>query len=211
MAFHLPELPYNLNALSPHISKETMSFHYGKHHRAYVDKLNTLLGAAPFLRDASLEEIVRNSTDALFNNSAQAWNHTFFWQCMSKGSGDHKISRNLEQAINNAFGSQENFQTDFARNAVENFGSGWTWLVRNATGELVLLNTANAETPISRELIPLLVVDVWEHAYYIDYRNQRKKYLDSFLKMVNWKFVSERFEAEEAFNATKLMRVRYAA
>jgi Fe-Mn family superoxide dismutase len=189
-----------------------MSFHYGKHHRAYVDKLNTLLEGSIFGNEATLEEIVRGSTGPLFNNSAQAWNHTFFWQCMSKSTGDRRPSRALEQAILRAFGSAENFQVDFERNATENFGSGWTWLVKNGAGRLLLLNTSNAETPVTEAgLVPLLVADVWEHAYYIDYRNARKRYLDAFQKIMNWRFASERFDSEAVFNATKLMRVKHAA
>lgn len=211
MPFQIPALPYNLDALEPHVSKETLSFHYGKHHRAYVDKMNKLLESSPLGRDASLEDIVRESSGALFNNSAQAWNHTFFWHCMSPHTGDHRISRTLEKAIGHSFGTLNDFFNEFSHNAVENFGSGWTWLVKDENGDLSILNTSNAETPISGELVPLLVVDVWEHAYYIDYRNARKKYLESFQKIMHWKFASERYDSQDIFNATKEMRTKFAA
>jgi Fe-Mn family superoxide dismutase len=204
MAFALPKLPYDQSALAPVISKETFEYHYGKHHKAYIDNLNKALGDSP-LKDASLEEIVRKSSGGMFNNAAQAWNHTFYWHCFTP-NGNGSLSAGLEKAVNDAFGSKEKFLEEFVAKGVSNFGSGWTWLVKDGSGKVSIVNTSNAETPITKNLIPLLVADVWEHAYYIDYRNARKGHLDALPKVLNWKFASERFEANEVFDCTKLMK-----
>jgi len=204
MAFALPKLPYDQSALAPVISKETLEFHYGKHHKTYIDNMNKALEDSPF-KDASLEEIVRKSSGGMFNNSAQSWNHTFYWYCMTPG-GDVHTSLSLEKALNDTFGSKEKFLEQFIAQGLANFGSGWTWLVKDKAGKLSIMNTSNADTPIAKEMIPLLVADVWEHAYYIDYRNARKAHLEALPKILNWKFASERFEANEAFDCTKLMK-----
>jgi Fe-Mn family superoxide dismutase len=204
MAFTLPKLPYDLSALAPVLSKETFDFHYGKHHKAYIDNMNKALEDSP-LKGSSLEEIVRKSSGPMFNNSAQAWNHTFYWFCFTP-NGDNHMSLKLEEAINATWGSKDKFWETFTAQAVGNFGSGWTWLVKDKAGKLSLVNTSNAETPITKDLIPLFVADVWEHAYYIDYRNARKGYLDALPKIINWKFVSECFQANEVFDCTKVMK-----
>jgi superoxide dismutase, Fe-Mn family len=204
MAFALPKLPYEQTALAPVISKETFDFHYGKHHKTYIDNLNKALEDSP-LKGASLEEIVRKSSGGMFNNSAQSWNHTFYWYCFAPG-GDSHMSLSLEKAVNETFGSREKFLEQFIAQGLANFGSGWTWLVKDKAGKLSIVNTSNAETPITKDLVPLLVADVWEHAYYVDYRNARKGHLEALPKILNWKFASERFEAKEVFNCTKLMQ-----
>lgn len=190
MSFSLPDLPYPKNALEPHISEETLEYHYGKHHKTYVDKLNGLVEGTDDA-DKSLEDIIRNSTGGLFNNAAQVWNHTFYWNCMSPNGGGEPGGA-LGDAINRDFGSFENFKQKFSDSAVGNFGSGWTWLVQNRDGSLALVNTDDAETPLTGDATPLLTVDVWEHAYYIDYRNARPKYLEAFWNLVNWDFVAKR-------------------
>jgi len=203
MAFQLPKLPYDMSALAPTISKETLEFHYGKHHKAYIDKMNELLGDSP-LKGASLEEIVKKSNGGLFNNAAQAWNHTFYWYNFSPDAT--QLGSSLEKAINEAFGSREKFLEQLVAQGVANFGSGWTWLVRDTAGKVSIVNTSNADNPITKGLTPLLVADVWEHAYYIDYRNVRKGHLEALSKVLNWKFASERYDSNEIFNCTKLMQ-----
>ena len=189
MAIELPPLPYAQDALEPHISKETLEFHYGKHHKSYVKKLNGLIDGTPDA-DKTLEAIVKSASGGLFNNAAQVWNHTFFWRCLSPDGGGEPDGA-VADAINDAFGSFADFKTKFTDNAVNNFGSGWTWLVRKADGGLDIVNTANAGTPLTDDKVtPLLTVDVWEHAYYIDYRNARPKYMEAFWKLVNWDFVA---------------------
>ena len=189
MAFELPALPYAQNALQPHISAETLEFHYGKHHKTYVDKLNGLVDGTD-LAGKSLEEVVRASQGPVFNNAAQVWNHTFYWHCLSpNGGGEAKGA--AARAIDSAFGSFAAFKEQFTNSAVNNFGSGWTWLVKGADGKLAIVNTGNAATPLTdKGVVPLLTVDVWEHAYYIDYRNARPKYMDAFWALVNWDFVN---------------------
>ncbi len=190
MAFELPELPYAKNALEPHISAETLEYHYGKHHQAYVTKLNDAVKGTDQESD-SLEEIIKNSKGGVFNNAAQVWNHTFFWHCMSPNGGG-KPSGAVADAINAKFGSFDKFKEEFTNKAAGNFGSGWTWLVKKSDGSVDIVNTSNAETPLTDDsLTPLLTVDVWEHAYYIDYRNARPKYLDAFWNVVNWDFVAK--------------------
>ena len=192
MTIELPALPYEMNALEPHISKETLEFHYGKHHNTYVVKLNGLIEGTE-LAGKSLEEIVKASSGGVFNNAAQVWNHTFYWNGLSPNGGGAPTGA-LADAINAAFGSFEDFQAKFTDSAVNNFGSGWTWLVKKADGSLDIVNTSNAATPLTDEgVTPLLTCDVWEHAYYIDYRNVRPDYLKAFWELVNWDFVAKNF------------------
>lgn len=188
MPFTLPALPYNRDALAPHISEETLDYHYGKHHNTYVTNLNNLIAGTEH-EDNSLEEIILTSTGGLFNNAAQVWNHSFYWNCLSPEGGGEP-SGTLADAINNAFGSFESFREQFSTSAVTNFGSGWTWLVKNNDGVLEIVNTSNAANPMTDGQTPLLTCDVWEHAYYIDYRNARPAYLEAFWKLVNWEFVA---------------------
>ncbi|USD22679.1 superoxide dismutase [Fe] [Microbulbifer variabilis] len=192
MAFELPELPYAMNALAPHISEETLEYHYGKHHKTYVDKLNGLLeGTAD--ADKSLEEVIKSSSGGVFNNAAQVWNHTFYWNCLSPNGGGEATGA-VAEAITAAFGSFDKFKEEFTTSAVNNFGSGWTWLVKKADGSVAIVNTSNAATPLTDEgVTPLLTCDVWEHAYYIDYRNLRPKYMEAFWALVNWEFVNQNF------------------
>ncbi len=188
MSFTLPDLPYAKNALEPHISAETLDYHYGKHHQAYVDKLNAAVEGTPEA-DKSLEEIIRGASGGTFNNAAQVWNHTFYWNCLSPNGGGEPDGA-LADAIKRDFGSFDNFKEKFSDSAVGNFGSGWTWLVQNEDGSLAIVNTDDADTPLTGSAKPLLTCDVWEHAYYIDYRNARPKYIEAFWKLVNWEFVS---------------------
>ncbi|AKH89081.1 superoxide dismutase [Fe] [Edwardsiella tarda] len=189
MSFELPALPYAKNALEPHISAETLEYHYGKHHNTYVVNLNNLIKGSEF-EGKSLEEIIKTSSGGIFNNAAQVWNHTFYWHCLSPNGGGEPTGA-LADAINAAFGSFAAFQEALTKSAVANFGSGWTWLVKKADGSLAIVNTSNAATPLTGEDKPLLTVDVWEHAYYIDYRNARPKYLENFWALVNWEFVAQ--------------------
>ncbi|MFD1218166.1 MULTISPECIES: superoxide dismutase [Microbulbifer] len=192
MAHVLPELPYAMDALQPHISQETLEYHYGKHHKTYVDKLNGLLDGTPDA-DKSLEEVIKSSSGGVFNNAAQIWNHTFYWNCLSPNGGG-AASGAVAEAINAAFGSFDKFKEEFTNSAVNNFGSGWTWLVKKADGSVAIVNTSNAETPLTDDSVtPLLTCDVWEHAYYIDYRNARPKYMEAFWALVNWEFVNQNF------------------
>ncbi len=189
MAFTLPPLPYEMNALEPHISKETLEYHYGKHHQTYVNNLNNLIAGTEF-ESASLEEIIRKSSGGLFNNSAQVWNHTFYWNCLSPNGGGAPEGA-VAEAINAKWGSFDAFKEEFNKKAAANFGSGWTWLVKKTDGSVDIVNTDDADTPLTTSDIPLLTCDVWEHAYYIDYRNARPKYLEHFWNLVNWQFVSQ--------------------
>jgi Fe-Mn family superoxide dismutase len=192
MEHKLPELPYATDALAPHMSKETFEFHYGKHHQAYVTNLNNLIKGTEF-ENASLEDIVRKSQGGVFNNAAQVWNHTFFWHCMTPNGGGEPTGA-LADAIKAKWGSYDAFKEAFTKSAVGNFGSGWTWLVKKADGSVDIVNTSNAATPLTGADKPLLTVDVWEHAYYIDYRNARPKFVETFLnKLVNWAFVTKNF------------------
>ncbi len=191
MAFSLPELPYELNALEPHISKETLEFHYGKHHNTYVTNLNNLTAGTEH-ENATLEDIIQNSEGGLFNNAAQVWNHTFYWHCLSPNGGGEPTGALLE-AINSTFGSFAEFKEKFSQTAITTFGSGWAWLVKNSQGQLELISTANADTPMTKGHTALLTCDVWEHAYYIDYRNARPKYVEAFWQLVNWDFVNQNF------------------
>jgi len=192
MAFTLPELPYAMDALAPQISQETLEYHYGKHHKTYVDKLNGLVPGTEF-EGKSLEEVVKAASGGIFNNAAQIWNHTFYWNCLSPNGGGEPTGP-VAEAINSAFGSFDKFKEEFNTSAANNFGSGWTWLVKKADGSVAIVNTSNAGTPLTDDsLTPLLTVDVWEHAYYIDYRNSRPNYLEAFWKLVNWEFVNGNF------------------
>lgn len=190
MAFSLPDLPYAKNALEPHISAETLEYHYGKHHQTYVDKLNGLVEGTE-RASQSLEDIIRDSDGGLFNNAAQVWNHTFYWNCLSPEGGGEPGGK-LGERISRDFGSFDDFKKKFTETALNTFGSGWAWLVENPDGRLALVSTSNAETPLTGEATPLLTCDVWEHAYYIDYRNARPKYMDAFWNLVNWSFVESR-------------------
>ncbi|CAQ84020.1 MULTISPECIES: superoxide dismutase [Fe] [Photorhabdus] len=189
MSFELPTLPYAKDALEPHISAETLEYHYGKHHNAYVVNLNNLIKDTEFA-EKSLEEIIRTSEGGIFNNAAQVWNHTFYWHCLSPNGGGEPTGK-IAEAISKSFGSFTEFKQQFTDAAVKNFGSGWTWLVKKTDGSLAIVNTSNAAPPLASSDKPILTVDVWEHAYYIDYRNARPKYLESFWALVNWKFVEE--------------------
>ena len=191
MAFQLPELPYARDALAPHISEETLDFHYGKHHQTYVDKLNGLVDGTENA-SKSLEEIIKSSDGGLFNNAAQIWNHTFYWHCLSPNGGGEPTGA-IADAIDAAFGSFADFKEQFNTNAANNFGSGWTWLVKKADGSVAIHNSSNAGCPITEDVTPLLTADVWEHAYYIDYRNSRPNYLAAFWNLVNWDFVNSNF------------------
>jgi len=180
-----------MNALEPHISKETLEYHYGKHHQTYVTNLNNLIAGTEF-ESASLEDIVRKSSGGLFNNAAQVWNHTFYWNGLSPNGGGQPDGA-LAEAINAKWGSFDTFKEEFNKQAAGNFGSGWTWLVKKGDGSVDIVNTSNAATPLTTTDIPLLTCDVWEHAYYIDYRNARPKYLESFWSLVNWQFAAQNF------------------
>jgi Fe-Mn family superoxide dismutase len=189
MSFELPPLPYPKDALQPHMSAETFDYHHGKHHAAYVAKLNELTQGKPEA-NKSLEEIIRSSEGPLFNNAAQVWNHTFFWNCM-KPSGGGEPKGDLADAIERDFGGLDKFKEQFTAAAIGRFGSGWAWLVQN-NGKLSITSTPNAETPITTSAKPLLTIDVWEHAYYIDYRNARPKFCEVFLaNLVNWDFAAK--------------------
>ncbi|MFM2481213.1 superoxide dismutase [Fe] [Celerinatantimonas sp. YJH-8] len=191
MAFELPALPYAKDALEPHISAETLEYHYGKHHQTYVTKLNSLIEGTDFA-GKSLEEIIKSSTGGIFNNAAQVWNHTFYWNCLAPNAGGEPTGE-LATAIVAEFGSIADFKTKFNESAAGNFGSGWTWLVKTAEGKLAIVNTSNAANPLTDGVTPLLTVDVWEHAYYIDYRNSRPNYLNGYWELVNWEFVAANF------------------
>ena len=189
MAFTLPELPYKKDALAPHISAETLEYHHGKHHAAYVNNLNKLIEGKPEA-SLSLEEIIKSSEGGVFNNAAQIWNHTFYWSSM-KPNGGGLPTGDLAQAITRDFGSFEKFSDELSNAAVTQFGSGWAWLVV-ADGKLSVTKTPNADLPMKHGQTALLTIDVWEHAYYIDYRNLRPKYVETFLKsLANWDFASE--------------------
>ena len=191
MEHKLPALPFAPAALAPHISEETLSFHHGKHHQAYVTNLNKLIAGTEF-EALSLEDIVRISSGGIFNNAAQTFNHTFYWNCLSPKGG--KPAGALLAAIEKAFGSFDAFKEQFTAAAATTFGSGWAWLVKNGKGSLKIVSTSNAGCPLTSGDTPLLTCDVWEHAYYIDYRNARPKYIEAFWTIVNWEFVGKQFE-----------------
>ncbi|WP_342377257.1 superoxide dismutase [Myxococcus stipitatus] len=194
MPFALPELPYKKDALAPHMSEETFSYHYDKHHAAYVNNLNKLLDGKPEA-SKSLEEIILSSDGGVFNNAAQVWNHTFFWNCMKPKGGGEPTGELLE-AINRDFGSFAKFKEEFSNAAATQFGSGWAWLVAGKDGKLAVTKTSNADLPMKHGQKALLTIDVWEHAYYIDYRNLRPKFIETFLNhLVNWDFVAQNLKA----------------
>jgi Fe-Mn family superoxide dismutase len=194
MEHTLPALPYAKDALAPHLSAETLEFHYGKHHNAYVTNLNNLIKGTEF-ENASLEDIVKKSSGGIYNNSAQIWNHTFFWSCMKPNGGAAPTGK-LADAINAKWGSYDAFKAAFQASAVGNFGSGWTWLVKKSDGTVDIVNMGAAGTPLTTGDTALLCIDVWEHAYYIDYRNARPKFVETFLaSLVNWDFASTNFVA----------------
>ena len=188
----LPPLPYAMDALAPHCSRETLEYHYGKHHQAYVTNLNKLQQGTEFA-NMSLEDIVRKASGGIFNNAAQVWNHSFFWNCMKpQGGGEPKGA--LKAAVDKAWGSVAAFKEEFANQAVGNFGSGWTWLVKKGDGSVDIVNMGAAGTPLTTGDTPVLTIDVWEHAYYIDYRNARPKFVEAFLSnLANWDFASNNF------------------
>jgi Fe-Mn family superoxide dismutase len=185
MAFTLPELPYAKDALAPHISAETLDFHHGKHHQAYVTKLNELVGADASLGGKSLEDLVRTTSGGVFNQAAQVWNHTFYWHSMRPGGGGEPTGA-VADAITKAFGSFAGFKEKFTAAAIGQFGSGWAWLVKNQGGALEIVQTSNAGCPLTDGKTPILTCDVWEHAYYVDYRNARAKYVEAWWNLVNW-------------------------
>ena len=189
MSFTLPPLPYAMDALAPTISQETLEYHYGKHHKAYVDNLNKLIETSP-LKGSSLEELIMKSEGGIYNNAAQVWNHTFYWNCLSPNGGG-KPSGALANKINEDFGSFETFKEAFTKASATLFGSGWAFLVQDKNGKLSLVQEANAGNPLRSGLKPLMTCDVWEHAYYVDYRNARPKYLENFWNLVNWDFVAK--------------------
>ncbi len=193
MTHTLPPLPYDKNALEPHISAETLEFHYGKHHQTYVTNLNNLIAGTEF-ETSPLEDIVKKATGGIFNNAAQVWNHTFYWHSLSPNGGGAPTGA-LAEAIDKTFGSFEKFKEDFSKTAITTFGSGWAWLVKNTDGSLALVSTSNAATPLTAGQTPLLTIDVWEHAYYIDFRNLRPKYVEAFWNLVNWEFAANNFAA----------------
>ena len=192
MAFTLPPLPYAMDALAPHISKETLEYHYGKHHKAYVDNLNKLIVDTDFAQ-LSLEEVIKRSSGSIFNNAAQVWNHTFYWHCLSPNGGGEPTGV-LAQNIAKTFGSFEAFKEQFTQAAISTFGSGWAWLAKDSEGQLKITSTSNAQLPMKDGLKALMTCDVWEHAYYIDYRNLRADYLGAFWQLVNWDFVASQLD-----------------
>ena len=191
MVHQLPELPYAKNALEPHISAETLEYHYGKHHQTYVTNLNNLIKGTEY-EELPLEAIIQKSSGGLFNNAAQVWNHTFYWNCLKPNGGGEPTGA-LAEAINKKFGSLAAFKEEFTKVSVGTFGSGWGWLVKNADGSVELMSTSNAGTPMTSGKTALLTCDVWEHAYYIDYRNARPKYVEAFWSLVNWDFVASQY------------------
>ena len=191
MQHQLPPLPYAMDALQPHISKETLEFHYGKHHAAYVTNLNNLIKGTEF-ENASLEDIIKKASGGIFNNAAQVWNHTFYWNSLAPKGGGQPAGA-LAAAIGKKWSSFDAFKEAFTKSAVGNFGSGWTWLVKKSDGSVDIVNMGAAGTPLTTGDKPVLTVDVWEHAYYIDYRNARPKYLEEFWKLVNWSFANKNF------------------
>ena len=191
MAFELPKLPYKLDSLVPYISEETLEFHYGKHHQAYVNNLNNLIQSTRF-ENLTLEQIIKEAEGGIFNNGAQVWNHTFYFTGLSP-NGEKEPTGELRNAINRQFGSYTAFKEEFTKAAGTLFGSGWTWLVKNKNGSLDILQESNAGNPLRRGLIPILTCDVWEHAYYLDYQNKRPDYINSFWDLLDWAIISKRF------------------
>lgn len=193
MKFELPPLDYSLDALQPHLSGETLEYHHGKHHKKYVDTLNELIRGTEY-ENKDLETIIRTSSGKVYNNAGQHYNHSLYWNCLAPG-GPKKPEGELAKAIDQAFGDFDSFKEKFSNEAKTLFGSGWTWLVRNSKGNLAIEPRANAGCPIDAGALPLLTCDVWEHAYYVDYRNRRPDYVDAFWNLVNWDFVASRLKS----------------
>lgn len=193
MAFELPRLPFAKDALAPFLSAETFDYHHGKHHAAYVNNLNKLIDGTEFA-NMSLEEIIKKAQGGMFNNAAQTWNHTFFWNCMSPDGGGTPGGA-LAEAIDKAFGSFDQFKEKFSTSAATLFGSGWNWLVKTPDGKLEIVQMSNAGTPVKDGKTAILTIDVWEHAYYIDHRNARPKFIDGFWDVINWKFAEKNFSS----------------
>jgi Fe-Mn family superoxide dismutase len=189
MAHKLPELPWSNDALAPHISPETIEYHYGKHHNAYVTKLNAAIEGTEYA-ELSLEDIIKKADGGLFNNAAQVWNHSFYWNCLAPNAGGAP-SGAIADAISGKWGSFDKFKEAFSASAAGNFGSGWTWLVKNSSGDLEIVNTDDAGCPLTSGQTAILTLDVWEHAYYVDYRNARPKYIEAFWSLVNWDFANK--------------------
>ncbi len=189
MKHELPVLPYAADALEPHISAETLSFHHGKHHQTYVTKLNELIAGTEYA-DLPLEEVFKRASGGIFNNAAQTWNHSFYWNCLSPTGGGAPTGK-IAEAIDASWGSFDKFKEELTQSAATNFGSGWTWLVKNEQGEIEILNTSDAGNPLTEGKTPILTVDVWEHAYYIDYRNVRPQYIEAYWQLVNWEFANQ--------------------
>ena len=193
MSFILPELPFDINALNPHISPETLEYHHGKHHAAYVTNLNNLIQGTEF-EGMALEDIIKKSQAGVFNNAAQTYNHTFFWNCLSPNGGGAPKGL-IADEINKAFGSFDDFKTKFSNSAATLFGAGWAWLVQKADGKLEIVQKSNAGTPLTDGDKPIITLDVWEHAYYIDYRNARPKFIEHFWELINWDFANKNLQA----------------
>jgi Fe-Mn family superoxide dismutase len=194
MKYELPSLPYEMNALEPHISAETLEYHYGKHHRKYVDTLNDLTTASEF-DGMALESIIQKASGPIFNNAAQAWNHAFYWNCLSPTGGGEPVG-NLAQAIKNSYRSFDHFKEEFTKQASTLFGSGWVWLVKGTQESVAIEQTKDGDNPLTRGRVSLLTCDMWEHAYYIDYRNDKGRYLDAFWSLVNWDFAAGNFDRD---------------
>lgn len=203
--FRLPKLPYETSKFGQWLSAESFEYHYGKHHKAYVDKLNELIEGKPEQK-MTLEKIVETSSAKLFKNAAQAYNHTFFWHCLTPEKSDLKKFSAVSDALSDSFNGLDNFKKTFKQNAVDQFGSGWSWLVKKANGKIELYSTANAEDPLPKGDIPLLTCDVWEHAYYIDHRNDRAKFVGGFFEHINWQFVADNLKQKDAPNMTQYMK-----
>ena len=189
MKHELPDLPFAADALEPHISAETLAFHHGKHHRAYVTKLNELIAGTEH-EELPLEEIIGRASGGIFNNAAQTWNHSFYWNCLSPTGGGAPTGK-IAEAIDARWGAFDKFKDELTQSAATNFGSGWTWLVKNEQQKLEIVNTSNAGTPLTDNKTPILTIDVWEHAYYIDYRNARPQYIEAYWNLVNWEFANQ--------------------
>jgi Fe-Mn family superoxide dismutase len=204
--FKLPQLPYAKTALAPFLNEEQMNFHYDKHHKAYIDNLNKFIETDASLKGKSLEEIVLSSTAGIFNNAAQIWNHTFYWFNISPAGQGGTFSKDLADAITRDFGGMNELKAKFVDGGMKTFGSGWIWLCTDAAGKLSLVSTSNAAVPFTNNgPVPLMVADVWEHAYYVDYRNARQKYLETFFNHINWTFVSENYASKKVRDLTKTM------
>lgn len=204
--FKLPQLPYAKTALAPFLNEEQMTYHYDKHHKAYIDNLNKFIETDPSLKGKSLEEVILSSTGGIFNNAAQIWNHTFYWFNIAVAGGGGQPSAPLLEAIKKDFGSMDELKAKFVDGGMKTFGSGWIWLCTDAAGKLSLVSTSNAAVPFTNNgPAPLMVADVWEHAYYVDYRNARQKYLETFWAQINWNFVSENFASKKVRDLTKTM------